>query len=122
MPIHRFCLACGREYAFDEDRCPACGEPSLGHDFDGDLLKALAHPIPDVAANAARLLGQRQPAGALEALLRASQSAEPLRAEAALEALASFDDQQAHARIHEALGDSRVRMRAIAQSLSRPKA
>lgn len=117
--MRRFCLACAAEYAFDLSICPACAAPAQGGDFDENLLRALDHPVPDIAAAAARILGIRKPHAALDALLRTSRAAEPERAEAALEALAGYDDQRVELRLREAQSTGTARERAIARAARR---
>lgn len=115
----RFCLGCGAEYDYALGACPACGEPTDGGAFDENLVRALAHPIPDIAANAARILGMRKPGMALEQLLHASRSGEPERAEAALEALCAYDDVRVDERLLEAQALGTARERAIAKDAIR---
>lgn len=89
--------------------------------FDDNLIAALEHPIPDVAATAARVLGARTPPRALAPLLRASQAKDPERAEAALEALAHYRDAAALERLERACENGTARERAIARAaLRRP--
>lgn len=116
-PLRRFCLRCGHEYPYDDQRCPHCGASSDGS-FEDALVSALAHPIPDTAAVAARVLGTKHVTVAIPALIAASRQSEPERAEAALEALGAFDDDRAHARIAEARHAESARLRAVAIRLS----
>ncbi len=87
--------------------------------FDEKLILALDHPVPDFAASAARILGARRPPEALDPLLRLSRSEDPERAEAALEALAEYDDPRVDARLEEARVEGTARERAIARVILR---
>jgi hypothetical protein len=115
----RFCLDCGAEYAYEMDACSTCGAPAHGGAFDENLVRALAHAVPDVAANAARILGVRKPDMALEPLLSASRCGEPERAEAALEALCAYSDVRVDERLREARELGSARERAIARDALR---
>lgn len=116
--MHGFCLSCGAEFAYDQQGvCPRCGA-SQAQSFDEAPIRALRHPVPDSAAFAAHVLGVRRVIAAIPALIESSRSDEPEGAEAALEALAHFDDDRSRARILEALWDDRVRMRHLALTLS----
>ncbi len=120
--MRRFCLTCGNEFDFALAVCPCCGAQAADGDFDTNLVRALSHRIPDVAATAARVLGERAPREALEPLLAASRSDDPERAEAALEALARYDDARVDARLREAGERGTARERAIARAVLRRRA
>lgn len=115
--MRRFCLTCGAEYEYITQRCPQCGVNPSDESFREGLIKALTHTIPSNAAFAADILGKLGASEALPALLAASYSEEPERAEAALRALGAFSDERARQRIREARNDDRARMRAIANRL-----
>lgn len=100
-------------------RCFAQPRWASGEEFDDNLIKALEHPVPDVAATAARVLGTRAPDRALVALLRTSRSKDPERAEAALEALARYRTDSARERLVEACERGTARERAIARAALR---
>ena len=91
----------------------------MSEDYNEKLMRALDDPVPDVAASAARILGVRRTPKALEALFRLSTSHDPERAEAALEALAFYDDARVDARLVKACMNGTARERFIARTALR---
>ena len=77
---------------WESTRCERCGSVlETPRDFDAGLLWALDHPDTESAMLAARLLGERRTASAIEPLGRLSRLRDdPYRAAAAVRALVAF--------------------------------
>jgi hypothetical protein len=115
--IRWFCPRCHAESSLATSRCPACGALDDGS-FDTRLRRALRHRIPETAAFAATVLANRGCRDAIPELLDLSLAGEPMRVEAALEALGSFlDDDRVRKRLHEARVNGTARERRIAGRL-----
>jgi HEAT repeat protein len=71
MPLVRFCPGCWAENLMDAAACEQCGAmlvPGQPVFYDQKLMRALAHPVPEIREMAARLLGQRRDRHALPVL------------------------------------------------------
>lgn len=89
-----YCPDCFAEVERHCLRCPRCGV-DLTHrtrDFEGDLIKALRHPLADRRLLAAQILGVRRSRRAVAALIDAAANNDPYLAAEAVTALGLIGD------------------------------
>lgn len=102
--LSRYCPGCYRRNAWDAVRCVACTAVlATEESYDERLIWALRHPDSGVATLAAELLARRRVRGAIPALIRLVDAADPYRAAAAAAALRAFADDTRVASLLEGL-------------------
>jgi HEAT repeat protein len=126
MAVTYFCPACWREIPSGIPTCSKCGADLIAEDaktFAEKLVQALRHRLPETAARAAWILGERREKGAVDDLMRTLEETEDLYlSEAAAEALGKIGDAKAIGSLQRAdkVGAVRVR-RATREALARIK-
>jgi HEAT repeat protein len=127
MAVSYFCPACWREIPPGIRTCAKCGADLIAEDarpFTEKLVHALRHPMPETAARAAWILGERREEGAVDDLIRALEKTDDrYLAEAAAEALGKIGNARATGSLRRAekIGGVRVR-RAVREALGRIQA
>jgi HEAT repeat protein len=119
MAVSYFCPACWREIPPGIPTCEECGADLIAEDarpFTDKLVHALRHPIPETAARAAWILGERCEEGALDDLLRVLEETDDrYLAEAAAEALGKIGNARATGSLRRAEKTGAVRVRRAAR-------
>lgn len=93
-----YCTNCWAENEEGRDTCVKCGASLTNDDgtYVEKLLKALQHPIPSTAVNAALVLGRRREGSAVEPLIMVLESRDEVGVMAsAAEALGEIGDPKA---------------------------